>query len=77
MPDENELHHIPLSFEEALQATVPKETVSSYINIVYGDCLEKLTEIEPDSIHLVVTDPPYFLDGLDDGWKKGRSVTTK
>ena len=24
------------------------------------------------SVHLVVTDPPYFLDGLDAGWRNGR-----
>ena len=40
--------------------------------IIHGDCLEKLLELEEESIHLVVTDPPYFLDGLDADWKKGK-----
>ncbi len=40
--------------------------------IIHGDCLNKLPELEEASIHLVVTDPPYFLDGLDADWKKGQ-----
>ncbi len=31
-----------------------------------------MSELEPESIHLVITDPPYFLDGLDSNWKKGK-----
>lgn len=42
------------------------------LKIIHGDCLEKLPELEEESIHLVVTDPPYFLDGLDADWKKGK-----
>lgn len=37
-----------------------------------GDCRDRLSEIPDQSVHLVVTDPPYFLDGLDNGWSKGR-----
>lgn len=36
-----------------------------------GDCRDLLADVESGSIHLVVTDPPYFLDGLDDEWDKG------
>ena len=46
------------------------------VNIVHGDCIEKLTQISPQSVDLVLTDPPYFLDGLDNGWKKGDKVPT-
>ena len=38
--------------------------------ILQGDCRDILSKIEKESTHLVVTDPPYFLDGLDDDWKK-------
>lgn len=31
-----------------------------------------MEEMERESVHLVVTDPPYFLDGLDTDWKKGK-----
>lgn len=67
-----------LSFEEVLNYTVkraaPRET---FINIVHGDCFEKLPQIEPASVHLVVTDPPYFLDGLDEKWRKGKADAAK
>jgi len=39
------------------------------VNRVYnGDALELMDQLEPSSIDLVLTDPPYFLDKLDDGW---------
>jgi len=42
-----------------------------FIHIWHGDCRRKLREIEASSVHLVLTDPPYFLDGLDETWTKG------
>ncbi len=36
-----------------------------------------LSKIASNSIHLVLTDPPYFLDGLDNEWKKGQNGTTR
>ena len=41
------------------------------IEILHGDCLERLPILNKDSVDLVVTDPPYFLDGLDASWTKG------
>ena len=40
--------------------------------IILGDALKELDNLEDGSVHLVITDPPYFLDGLDEKWKKGR-----
>ena len=37
-----------------------------------ADCRDFLSTVEPNSVHLAVTDPPYFLEGLNDGWRKGR-----
>ena len=48
-----------------------------FVNIVHGDCLEKMNELDPQSIHLIVTDPPYFIDGLDASWRKGRSIVRR
>lgn len=36
--------------------------------IIEGDALKILPELEENSIDLVLTDPPYFLDKLDDKW---------
>jgi len=36
-----------------------------------GDCRDRLKKIPDSSIQLVLTDPPYFLDGLDARWRKG------
>ena len=49
----------------------------NHIDIVHGDCFQKLKEIESESVHLVITDPPYFLDGLNDEWKKGEKIVRK
>ena len=45
--------------------------------IIHGDCLEQLGTLKPESVHLVITDPPYFLDGLDSAWKKGGDTTPR
>lgn len=36
--------------------------------IICGDALEILDKIENNSIDLVLTDPPYFLDKMDNNW---------
>ena len=43
--------------------------------IILGDCRTALAEVADKSVHMVLTDPPYFLDGLDDGWRKGGGGT--
>lgn len=50
-----------------------------------GDCFEQLSTIADNSIDLCITDPPYFIDGLDDNWntdkieklKDGKKTTIK
>lgn len=41
-----------------------------------GDCLDILPTLPRESVHMVITDPPYFLDGLCDAWKKGNDRST-
>lgn len=36
--------------------------------IILGDALKVLPQIEDNSIDLVLTDPPYFLDKMDNNW---------
>jgi len=41
-----------------------------FINrVVQADALELLPDLNSNSVDLVLTDPPYFLDKLDDSWK--------
>jgi DNA modification methylase len=65
--------YLPLSFNDALRLTVDEERPrqKTFVKILSGDCREKLADLEDKSVHLVLTDPPYFLDGLDDAWRKG------
>lgn len=37
-----------------------------------GDCRELLQNVASDSIDLVVTDPPYFIDRMDGSWNDGK-----
>lgn len=32
------------------------------------DCIEALKKIDSNSVHIIVTDPPYFIHNLDDKW---------
>ena len=38
------------------------------ITIVNNDCMEALSALEDNTIDCVITDPPYFIDKLDDKW---------
>lgn len=37
-------------------------------HIILDDCLNGLKYIESESIHLCLTDPPYFIDGMCNNW---------
>lgn len=54
-----------------MKIKVPKRAPSApppAIQIVHGDCLKELEKLPDNSIDCVITDPPYFIDGLDDKW---------
>ena len=58
---------IPLSWD-----SLPAEQQhTSKISLIVDECSHYLMQMADESVHLVVTDPPYFLDGLDDNWSKG------
>lgn len=46
-------------------------------NCYQGDCLDLLKQIDDCSIEAVLTDPPYFLDKLDNHWDRAVVDSTK
>lgn len=66
-----------LDIDEAAERPVSPKTSHDGIRLMQGDCLVRMAEIESESVHLVVTDPPYFLDGLGTDWRKGNSKVPK
>ncbi len=53
---------------EALARAVMRDGAQPEVKLYVGDCQAVLADMESASVHLAVTDPPYFLDRLDDGW---------
>jgi site-specific DNA-methyltransferase (adenine-specific) len=47
-------------------------TQSPIDQIIHGNALKVLDKLDSESIDLVLTDPPYFLDGFDDQWDTKR-----
>ena len=45
-----------------------KTMESGNVKIVCNDCIEELEKMEDNSIDCVITDPPYFIDKLDNNW---------
>lgn len=39
-------------------------------NIYQGDCVEYICKMKDNSVDMICTDPPYFLDGLGNEWNK-------
>ena len=77
--NEEETFHIPVSFNDALRIASGEQQLlpKTFIDIREGDCREKLKELDDCSIHMVLTDPPYYLDGLDTDWEKGQADSVK
>lgn len=40
------------------------------VQVWHGKALDVLHGLDDGSIDLVLTDPPYFIDGMDDGWNR-------
>jgi site-specific DNA-methyltransferase (adenine-specific) len=50
----------------------------NYLNkIILGDSLEILKHFDENSIDLVLTDPPYFLDKMDNNWNYNKVADTR
>lgn len=45
-----------------------KSSIPDNITILHGDCMAELSKLDNGSIDCVITDPPYFIDRLDDSW---------
>jgi site-specific DNA-methyltransferase (adenine-specific) len=60
-----------IEFLEQTTNSIVENVVNPFTNkIVLGDCLVLMAQIPDNSIDLVCTDPPYFLDGLGNTWNK-------
>lgn len=44
----------------------------SKVNLILGDCLDKLKELEDNSVDSIVTDPPYGLSAAPNSGKKSK-----
>lgn len=44
------------------------EVKNNNIRIINNDCLKVLEKMDDNSLDLILTDPPYFIDKLDDNW---------
>jgi site-specific DNA-methyltransferase (adenine-specific) len=47
-------------------------TINDNIQILNADCMVELNKLEDNSIDCVITDPPYFIDKLDNKWSSGQ-----
>ena len=55
--------------KDTIIPSVGKEEVPAIAcKIVHDDCLRALASMDDNSVHMVLTDPPYFLDKMDDEW---------
>ena len=48
----------------------PKAFVNQTFELLKGDCLERIKELQDGSIDSIVTDPPYEIDFMGKGWDR-------
>lgn len=46
--------------------------INDNITILNADCMVELNKLEDNSIDCVITDPPYFIDKLDNKWSSSQ-----
>lgn len=56
------IKNIPLFAEKK---TANFKLVKENVKIIRDDCLLALDKIESNSVDCIITDPPYFLDGME------------
>lgn len=59
---------IPTTSEATSEITFDLNDIINKVS--YGECVDMMKKIPANSIDMVCTDPPYFLDGLGDDWNK-------
>lgn len=60
-------------FSLSLTTTPPVEKTTSqdeYRWVAAEDCRTFMATLKDNSVSLIVTDPPYFIDGMDDKWNR-------
>jgi site-specific DNA-methyltransferase (adenine-specific) len=56
-----------------INTVLDTNNLNEYTNkIILGDCIEMMKKFPDNSIDMVCTDPPYFLDGLGNDWDKNK-----
>jgi site-specific DNA-methyltransferase (adenine-specific) len=69
--DKKSLPVIAVDKAEESNITLAK-TCNENIVILNSDCMVELQKLEDNSIDCVITDPPYFIDKLDNNWSSNQ-----
>jgi site-specific DNA-methyltransferase (adenine-specific) len=54
--------------KDILKNEIDNPCINDGIIILNADCMVELNKLEDNSIDCVITDPPYFIDKLDNNW---------
>ena len=65
---QKEINQVIKSISLAAERKNNFKLLKENIKIVHSDCLLTLDKIESSSVDCIITDPPYFLDGLESNW---------
>jgi site-specific DNA-methyltransferase (adenine-specific) len=60
------------SIAHVIQDETNKINKNDNIIILNNDCMVELNKLEDNSIDCVITDPPYFIDKLDNNWSSNQ-----
>lgn len=66
------LSDVQVRFAEAADFSHADNSASDNCWVENADCRVGMDQLESNSVSLVLTDPPYFIDGMDDGWNNER-----
>lgn len=64
-----------LGLFEATNSPPIVDKIAGSHTLLHGDCLELMTSVPDSTVHLIVTDPPYFIDWMK--WDAAASFVKK
>ena len=71
VPQANTIIQIPIPVpikEKKKSKDSDKKILQLQTQLFNNDCIKQLAEFEDNTIDCVITDPPYFIDKLDNNW---------
>ena len=62
--------HATSDIRSSRSTTTRRPCKKDDVTVLLGNALDEMRKMPDESVHLIATDPPYFIDGMGSDWNK-------